>query len=685
MNYPTVNAVPALLAAALLLGTPAAQANGLLFDFGADATPTGGGPVGESVTWNNVPAGTGVDDFGFLSNLALTDGTFTDIYFQMVSRFNGANESGTTAADLYPASATRDSLFGNTEAFSGLENITPIFKLGGLSTGSTYTLTFYASRLGVSDIRETRYTVTGAGEAFADLDAGNNQTNTVSVASVTPDGAGEITVALTPGPNNNNANHFTYLGVLELKASNGARLLIDFGAGGSLTELVEAPVGPSWNNITATLGVNPEGSLAGLVTTNGTATGMGFQMVARFNGANTSGTTAATVFPTTATQDSLFGNTEAFSGLANVAPVFKLTGLDAGYVYSFTFYGSRTGTSDNRETRYTVTGENGGSADLNTANNVDGTATVANIRPNASGEITVALTPGPNNNNANHFIYLGAMQVDFAPVRSPRLLLDFGATGSPSGVPSADPDNQWNDVNPTVGGTDDGVIAGLLKTDGAATGIGLQMVSRFNGANENGVTTPPAWVLTATRDSLFGNTEAFSGLENVTPIFKLTGLNPQVAYDFTFFASRMGVGDNRETRYTLTGATEATADLNVANNETETVSINAMKPTAEGEITVALTPGPNNDNGNHFIYLGVLQVDWVAPAVATPANLSAPLYANGVFTLTLTGSAGSTYTVQRTRNFTGWETVQTVTLGGTSQTLEIPQAEGEYFYRAVSQ
>lgn len=673
-----------LVPALLLLGGFGAQANSVLFDFGADATQTVGGSAGPTVIWNNVTTAVGNDDFGSLPNLVLTDGTPTDVSILMVSRFNGANESGTAASALYPGPATRDSLFGNTESFSGLENITPVFKLSGLNSASTYSLTFFASRLGVTDVRETRYTVTGGSETFVDLDAGNNVTNTVKVASVVPDGAGEITIALTPGPNNNNANHFVYLGVLGVEVSGGGKMLVDFGAAGSPTDVVEPPAATSWNNVTATIGSSPSGSLTGLVTTNGTVTPMALQMVSRFNGANTAGSTAAKVFPTTATQDSLFGNTEAFGGLSNVLPEFKVTGLDAGYAYSFTFYGSRTGAADNRETRYTVTGANAGFADLNTANNVDATVSVANIRPTAAGEIAIGLSPGPNNNNANHFTYLGAVQMDFTPVRTPRLLLDFGAAGTPTSLGNGDTDNQWNNITPAVGGTDDGSVAGLVKTDGAATSIGFQMVSRFNGANENGINPPGLYVATATRDSLFGNTEPFSGLENVTPIFKLTGLSPATAYELTFFASRMGVGDNRETRFTVNGAAEATADLNAANNEAETVSLTGVKPNAAGEITVALAPGPNNDNGNHFVYLGVLQVDWEAPAVTKPAALSAPVYADGRFTLTVTGSAGATYTIQRTRNFTGWETAQTVTLGGTAQTIEIPQAEAEYFYRAVS-
>lgn len=674
------------LVCAACAGVMTSQADGLLFDFGADGTTTVGGQGGPATTWNNVTS-VGLDDFGILDALVGTDGSPSVLSLQMVARFNGVNESGTTASTNYPATATRDSLFGNTELFNGFENIFPIFKLVNLDSSARYSFTFYASRTGVADVRETQYDVTGEILSTVFLDAANNQTNSVTLTNVAPDGVNEITIALTPGPNNNNANHFTYLGVLEIRASTGERYLLDFGGGNSLTEVVEGPASASWNNVTPAIGGTGDGTLASIVTTNGTGTGMALQMVARFNGANSNGAVGSTNFPATATQDSLFGNTEIFSGVSNALPVFKLTGLDTNFVFSFTFFGSRTGVADNRETRYAVTGANSGAALLNTANNTNNTVAVSEIRPTAAGEITIALTPGPANNNANHFIYLGVMKVDFVPFRTPRILIDFG--GPNTSEVGDDPNNFWNNVTTSIGSTDSGVLTNLVRTDNSATSIDLEMVSRFNGVNENGTQLGTAsgapFVIEATRDSLFGNTELFGGLENVTPIFKLTGLDPAIAYDLTFYASRNGVGDNRETRYTVTGAAEAIADLNAANNETEVVAINDVLPTASGEITVALTPGPNNDNGNHFIYLGVLQVDWEAPAGGASPSISGVDFENNTFRFTIHGTSGVSYVVQRTTNFSTWEDVQTVTLSSASQAVEFAAAGSMGFYRLMQQ
>ncbi|HNQ87276.1 MAG TPA: hypothetical protein PKM73_01430, partial [Verrucomicrobiota bacterium] len=536
---------------------------------------------------------------------------------------------------------------------------------------------------GVTDNRETRYTVTGATEAMVDLDAVNNVSGVATVEGMAPDGAGEITVALSPGPNNNNANHFTYLGVLRLDLSDGTSLLMDFGASGTPTDTEEPPPPTAWNNIVTAVGISDTGAVEGLVSTNGAVTGVGFQMIARFNGANTAGATTSAVYPSSATRDSLFGNTEAFSGLANVFPQFKLTGLDPAYEYTFTFYGSRTGVGDNRETRYTVTGAESAYGDLNTANNVDGTVTVAAVGPDAAGEITVALSPGPNNNNGNHFTYLGVMQVDTTPVRTPAVLVDFGAAATPTVFGAGDLENHWNNVS-AAGMTDAGELTDLVMTDGTVTPLVFRMISRFNGVNEAGTTTSALYPSSATRDSLFGNVESFNGLENITPVFVLAGLTAGTAYDLTFYASRLGASDQRETRYTVTGGAEAVADLNASNNETGTATVTGMLPDAAGEIRVTLTPGPNNNNANHFTYLGVLRLDWTASVPAKPAELSEPQYANGMFSFLLTGTAGKNYVVQKTRDFAEWTEAAIVRLDSSSQRVEVAGGESGAWYRAIA-
>jgi hypothetical protein len=84
--------------------------------------------------------------------------------------------------------------------------------------------------------------------------------------------------------------------------------------------------------------------------------------------------------------------------------------------YDFTFYASRLGVTDNRETGYTVTGFNSGFIALNAAANVDKSVTLTDMVPTAAGEITISLAPTAANNNANHFTYLGVLKIEPTPI-----------------------------------------------------------------------------------------------------------------------------------------------------------------------------------------------------------------------------------------------------------------------------
>ncbi len=203
-------------------------------------------------------------------------------------------------------------------------------------------------------------------------------------------------------------------------------ILIDFGATATPTRRQAAPDDPlrHWNNVTATLGTTNGSVLAPLVTLLGATNPFALHIDQRFNAANSSGTTANRNYPARATLDSLFGNTEDFGGLANIHPVVRLSGLPTDVPFTLTFFASRMFASDNRETRYVVEGAETRSTVLNASNNDSATAAVTNVFPNVAGEIRIRLQPGPANNNANHFTYLGLLQIDWQnPPRRPQLAL----------------------------------------------------------------------------------------------------------------------------------------------------------------------------------------------------------------------------------------------------------------------
>lgn len=83
----------------------------------------------------------------------------------------------------------------------------------------------------------------------------------------------------------------------------------------------------------------------------------------------------------------------------------RVYGLNPSLKYNFTFFGSRCCVSDDRTSVYTI---NGTSANLNAANNSQNTASLTNMVPNASGELTLTLSK----TDASQFGYLNAMVIE---------------------------------------------------------------------------------------------------------------------------------------------------------------------------------------------------------------------------------------------------------------------------------
>lgn len=166
-------------------------------------------------------------------------------------------------------------------------------------------------------------------------------------------------------------------------------------------------------------------------------------------------------------------------------------------------------------------------------------------------------------------------------------------------------------------------IANSIDGSGAPTGIGFEVDDLFYpNYNPNGTQAPTGDAAVfdagATRDSLFGCTGSWYGESAPTGGFLMTGLNPALTYDFTFFASRTGVTDNREAQYDVVGLNSATTYLDSANNESNVAVISGIMPTASGEIGIDVSKGPNNTNGTGFFYIGAIKMDYVPE----PASLA---------------------------------------------------------------
>lgn len=202
-----------------------------------------------------------------------------------------------------------------------------------------------------------------------------------------------------------------------------ATMLFDFGD----TALQTAG---NYNNVTPAQ--NP---LFNVIDTTGAGTGIGLA-IGGFNelGPNLNGTQApsgaAAIFDPQATRDNLFGHSDNFNaGSPRPLGEIELTGLDPSLPYDFGFFGSRTGVTDNRETRYTVAGANSSFGLLDASNNESNIVSVNGIFPTAGGSILISVDAGPNNTNGSKFFYLGAMSVTAVPEPASALLVLVGAIG----------------------------------------------------------------------------------------------------------------------------------------------------------------------------------------------------------------------------------------------------------------
>jgi len=185
--------------------------NPVLIDFGKGAVSPG---------WNQV------NDFLAGTRIGLKDNQgkeYVGLSLSITERFNGENTGGATATTTpfnMPLLVSSRSYFGNTKrAFSGLLITQSVFVLSGLDKGLTYSLCFFGSRAGVSDNRETKYTVAGTNQGQALLNTSANANNIVCVERISPDANGKITVTVTAGDNNNSADGFFYLNAARLTSN----------------------------------------------------------------------------------------------------------------------------------------------------------------------------------------------------------------------------------------------------------------------------------------------------------------------------------------------------------------------------------------------------------------------------------------------------------------------------------
>lgn len=218
--------LPPLLVLATLVSTPLAQ-DVVQLDFG---TPT---LLTTATGWNNVTP----DNQGAGLDLVTSSGAPSGLRIDAIpgKGFGSSLEAGTTsptgalAAQGWPTSAVSDAMWSD----QGVPEAELV--ISGLDPGSSYDVVLSASRLGVSDVRTGRYTVSGFFSASGVLDAANNTSQVLLFPGVIPDLEQRITLRVSADATNTNPNKYYYLGVLSLSENLG-------GATGALLGFASDPL-----------------------------------------------------------------------------------------------------------------------------------------------------------------------------------------------------------------------------------------------------------------------------------------------------------------------------------------------------------------------------------------------------------------------------------------------------------
>lgn len=210
-----------LVACCALLCAGPVSATTMLFDFGRTTVQTNQPP--NVPAWNNiVPATT--DLFAlFEEGGAIVPGatlSITDTFFQTGEPSTGGAESPAGDAAGYPVSATDDYFFGHVTSFAGADpNPYGEVTLSGLDPTQAYDFKFFSSRTGITDNRETQFSVIGDSTSTQIGATSNNQSEVLSFVGVFPDANGDIAVGVAPGPNNDNGVGFFYINLMEVSTS----------------------------------------------------------------------------------------------------------------------------------------------------------------------------------------------------------------------------------------------------------------------------------------------------------------------------------------------------------------------------------------------------------------------------------------------------------------------------------
>ncbi|WP_178983365.1 DUF4886 domain-containing protein [Winogradskyella helgolandensis] len=173
--------------------------------------------------------------------------------------------------------------------------------------------------------------------------------------------------------------------------------------------------------------------------------------------------------------------------------------------------------------------------------------------------------------------------------------------------------NNPDDWNAYSGYLEGGGIPNILYPNGDFTGVVATTTARFRGVNNTSgagsTTTDLNMSDEVSKSNFYSHGLAWGSNDPLEEsIIEFTGFESNDSYEFCFFGSRNGVSDNRDTKYTVIGSTEQSANLDSANNAENTICISNVQPDAEGKIILKVSAGDSNSNGNQFYYINAMRI-----------------------------------------------------------------------------
>ena len=216
-----------------------------------------------------------------------------------------------------------------------------------------------------------------------------------------------------------------------LAAASAQTILIDFGI--STSQMASPNAGDYWNNVTNTFasvaGSGTVGGTLALVTTANGSSGITLTISDLFDNENHGGTNSPSTGIAAFNYNNL-GIESLFVSNSNTTAGVSLTGLNAGYTYTFTLFASRISTGgDNRSADYTFDGLGAAqTVTLNASENTSNTVSTTAITPD-SNTITFSMAKAATNTNTNGYAYLGGMQITIVPEPA-TVALAFGSLGT---------------------------------------------------------------------------------------------------------------------------------------------------------------------------------------------------------------------------------------------------------------